>query len=235
MLGAVVAGAGAHLRRRQQPARLVGADVAHGHAGLARQLVDRQLACLRSPMRHSLRRTSCMSLRACDHDMVACVISRCSIDHATPSSLAAAAPPAGGAAIGQVAGMTLGVTLSTARPAVARARRTAPAASRSLGRLGRPARARIAGLPGWAALPAGRLAASRCYRRCSACTGTSRCTSTTAATPARSPTPRTTSSSSACSASSRPACSRSCSREERPGPAAVKIARGLVRARSAAC
>jgi hypothetical protein len=33
----------ARFGRRQQPARLVGADVAHGHPGLARQLVDGEL------------------------------------------------------------------------------------------------------------------------------------------------------------------------------------------------
>ena len=43
VLGPVVAGAGADLGRRQQPARLVRADVADRHAGLARELVDRQL------------------------------------------------------------------------------------------------------------------------------------------------------------------------------------------------
>ena len=43
VLGPVVADAQPHLRRRQQPAGLVGADVADGHAGLGGQLLDRQL------------------------------------------------------------------------------------------------------------------------------------------------------------------------------------------------
>ena len=42
VLGAVVAGAGADLGRRQQAARLVVADVAHRHAGLVGELLDRQ-------------------------------------------------------------------------------------------------------------------------------------------------------------------------------------------------
>ena len=43
VVGAVVARAPAHLGRRQQPARLVRADVAHGHPDPPRELVDRQL------------------------------------------------------------------------------------------------------------------------------------------------------------------------------------------------
>ena len=43
MLGAVVADAHPHLGRREQPPGLVGADVAHRHAGLGRQLFDREL------------------------------------------------------------------------------------------------------------------------------------------------------------------------------------------------
>ena len=43
VLGAVVARAAAHLGRRQQPARLVRADVAHGHAGALGELVDREV------------------------------------------------------------------------------------------------------------------------------------------------------------------------------------------------
>ena len=42
VLGPVIAGAGAHLGRREQAARLVRTDVADRHAGLARELVDRQ-------------------------------------------------------------------------------------------------------------------------------------------------------------------------------------------------
>ncbi len=41
VIGPVVAGARANLWRRQQPARLVGPDVADGHARLAGELVDR--------------------------------------------------------------------------------------------------------------------------------------------------------------------------------------------------
>ena len=44
VLLAVVAGAALHLRRRQQAARLVGADVADRHPGAPRQLADRHLA-----------------------------------------------------------------------------------------------------------------------------------------------------------------------------------------------
>ena len=43
VLGAVEARAAADLGRREQPARLVGAHVAHGHADAAGELVDRQL------------------------------------------------------------------------------------------------------------------------------------------------------------------------------------------------
>ena len=43
VVGAVVARAPAHLGRGQQPARLVRADVAHGHPDPPRELVDRQL------------------------------------------------------------------------------------------------------------------------------------------------------------------------------------------------
>ena len=49
VLGAVVAGAPPDLRRRQQPARLVGAHVAHGHADLGGQLVDREQLGGRAP------------------------------------------------------------------------------------------------------------------------------------------------------------------------------------------
>jgi pimeloyl-ACP methyl ester carboxylesterase len=40
VLGAVEAGPALHLRRWQEPTRLVGADVSHGHPGALRQLVD---------------------------------------------------------------------------------------------------------------------------------------------------------------------------------------------------
>src|SRR5215218_8951679 len=43
VLRAVVAGAPAHLGRRQQPARLVGAHVAHRHPGALGELVDREV------------------------------------------------------------------------------------------------------------------------------------------------------------------------------------------------
>ena len=46
VLGPVVAGATADLGRRQQPAALVGAEVAHGHARALGELVDRQLVVL---------------------------------------------------------------------------------------------------------------------------------------------------------------------------------------------
>ena len=43
VLGPVVAGARPHVGRREQPARLVVADVAHRHARLVGELFDRQL------------------------------------------------------------------------------------------------------------------------------------------------------------------------------------------------
>src|SRR5437763_593209 len=52
VIGPVEAGPRPHLGRRQQPARLIRPDVADGHAGLARQRVDRQL------LRHGPHRRS---------------------------------------------------------------------------------------------------------------------------------------------------------------------------------
>ena len=143
------------------------------------------------------------------------------------STLAAAAdPPAGGAALGQVAGMSAVVSCFTVlllwlglghrSGRVDALRRASAAAAR---RPACPAGPRCrSGLP-----------APRCWRRSSASTGTSRCTSTRAATPARSRTRRTTSSSSASTGSSPPAGSRSsCPSADRHRPPAE---RGADRAR----
>ena len=46
VLGAVVADPGPDLRRGKQPARVVVADVAHRHADLRGELLDRQVVCL---------------------------------------------------------------------------------------------------------------------------------------------------------------------------------------------
>ena len=57
VLGPVVARPRPHLGRREQPARLVGADVAHGHAAGAGELVDRHRAGLASSRREGVRGT----------------------------------------------------------------------------------------------------------------------------------------------------------------------------------
>ena len=162
VLGPVVAGPAADLGRRQQPARLVRADVAHGHAGALGELVDGQLG---APPVGGRRSGSVRSLTTATYAL------RCDIDpcngytgkietphweerraHQLHLRRSPPPPPAGGAALGQVAIATGAPMVATGVLLVPRHRPPLrPRAARSAA--SRASAERVSGLPGWAALP----------------------------------------------------------------------------------
>src|SRR3954452_16868369 len=136
VVGPVEARTRPDLGRGQQTARLIGPDVAHGHAGGASQLVDGQL------LRHRGQSYGR------DHDVSLCAIVLC--NH-TPMLFLAASEPAKGASIHDlIIGAAVGAVLTIAVLWVASAHRNGRI--RWLGRLAGFSE-RVSGLPGWCALP----------------------------------------------------------------------------------